>query len=101
MAGLSTVPVILGKATKFVHFIWKEHVRMGDVLIDATCGQGLDTVALTNLVLPPTPPDNPTQYVRCLFLRLVRHAFVFLVLDFITAFSLRLLSAFHFSGLLI
>lgn len=37
------------KITTLVHFIWKQVVISGDTVIDATCGNGHDTVVLTKL----------------------------------------------------
>lgn len=36
---------------KMAHFLWKEHLNIGDVAIDATCGNGYDTQALAKLIL--------------------------------------------------
>ncbi len=33
------------------HTFWKEHLHPGDIAIDATCGNGHDTVALARLLL--------------------------------------------------
>lgn len=38
------------KATEVAHLIWKNVVRKGDVVIDATCGNGFDTLALLKLI---------------------------------------------------
>ncbi len=40
------------RATEFVHQILRETVRPGDVLVDATCGRGNDTVLLAECVGP-------------------------------------------------
>ncbi|KAL3508251.1 hypothetical protein ACH5RR_027652 [Cinchona calisaya] len=42
------------KATEVAHSLWKQLVRKGDVVIDATCGNGHDTLALLNLVADRT-----------------------------------------------
>lgn len=34
------------------HAYWKEHLRPGDIAIDATCGNGYDTAALAEILLP-------------------------------------------------
>ncbi|XP_075505601.1 tRNA (mnm(5)s(2)U34)-methyltransferase, chloroplastic [Primulina tabacum] len=38
------------KATEVAHLIWKNVVRKGDVVVDATCGNGFDTLALLKLI---------------------------------------------------
>ncbi|KAL6514037.1 hypothetical protein OROHE_019493 [Orobanche hederae] len=38
------------KATEVAHAVWKNVVRKGDLVIDATCGNGYDTLALLRLV---------------------------------------------------
>ncbi|CAK7355420.1 unnamed protein product [Dovyalis caffra] len=38
------------KATEVAHLIWKHVVRNGDTVIDATCGNGYDTLAMLKLV---------------------------------------------------
>ncbi len=35
----------------FAHKIWKEHLKPGDRAIDATCGNGHDTLILSGLTL--------------------------------------------------
>eukprot|EP00252_Welwitschia_mirabilis_P026668 TRINITY_DN8817_c0_g1_i2.p1 TRINITY_DN8817_c0_g1~~TRINITY_DN8817_c0_g1_i2.p1 ORF type:complete len:203 (+),score=36.23 TRINITY_DN8817_c0_g1_i2:127-735(+) len=49
-AGL--VEFVLGKrkATDVAHLVWQEIVKGGDFVIDATCGNGNDTFALSKLV---------------------------------------------------
>nr|XP_027064332.1 uncharacterized protein LOC113690564 [Coffea arabica] len=42
------------KATQVAHSLWKRVVQKGDVVIDATCGNGHDTLALVNLVADNT-----------------------------------------------
>lgn len=34
------------------HFWWTQHLRSGDIAVDATCGNGFDTAALAKLLLP-------------------------------------------------
>ncbi|EPS65429.1 hypothetical protein M569_09349, partial [Genlisea aurea] len=38
------------KATEVAHAVWKNVVRKGDAVVDATCGNGYDTLALVRLV---------------------------------------------------
>ncbi|KAK4797296.1 hypothetical protein SAY86_029622 [Trapa natans] len=38
------------KATDVAHAVWKHVVRRGDTVVDATCGNGYDTLALLRLV---------------------------------------------------
>ncbi|CAK8534705.1 unnamed protein product [Lathyrus sativus] len=38
------------KATDVAHMVWKHVVQKGDTVIDATCGNGFDTLELLNLV---------------------------------------------------
>ncbi|XP_057765261.1 uncharacterized protein LOC130986016 [Salvia miltiorrhiza] len=38
------------KATEVAHAVWKNVVRKGDMVIDATCGNGYDTLAMLRLV---------------------------------------------------
>ncbi|CAM8946509.1 unnamed protein product [Rhodiola kirilowii] len=38
------------KATELAHLVWKHVVRKGDIVIDATCGNGYDTLALLRMV---------------------------------------------------
>ncbi|KZV51267.1 hypothetical protein F511_05924 [Dorcoceras hygrometricum] len=38
------------KATEVAHSIWKNVVRKGDVVVDATCGNGFDTLAMLKLI---------------------------------------------------
>ncbi|XP_051128468.1 uncharacterized protein LOC127249610 isoform X2 [Andrographis paniculata] len=38
------------KVTEVAHAVWKKVVRKGDVVIDATCGNGFDTLAMLRLV---------------------------------------------------
>lgn len=42
------------KATQVVHSLWKHVLRKGDVVIDATCGNGHDTLALLRMVADKT-----------------------------------------------
>mmetsp|Transcript_5629 Transcript_5629/g.20488 ORF Transcript_5629/g.20488 Transcript_5629/m.20488 type:complete len:252 (+) Transcript_5629:32-787(+) len=39
------------RLTATAHRVWRSHVRPGDVVVDATCGNGFDTLELANLVL--------------------------------------------------
>ncbi len=43
---------MFSKATSLVHLWFREHVSVGDVVVDATCGNGLDTLAMARLVGP-------------------------------------------------
>jgi 16S rRNA C1402 N4-methylase RsmH len=36
------------------HFYWRHHVRPGDRVVDATCGNGHDTLVLAQLALTPS-----------------------------------------------
>ncbi|GLT56628.1 hypothetical protein SLA2020_296580 [Shorea laevis] len=38
------------KATEVAHLVWKHVVQKGDTVIDATCGNGYDTLAMLKLV---------------------------------------------------
>ncbi|KAL1349733.1 hypothetical protein HN51_026237 [Arachis hypogaea] len=38
------------KATDLAHMVWKHVVQKGDTVLDATCGNGFDTLAMLNLV---------------------------------------------------
>ncbi|KAL5746602.1 hypothetical protein ACOSP7_027748 [Xanthoceras sorbifolium] len=38
------------KATEVAHLVWKHVVRKGDIVVDATCGNGYDTLAMLKLV---------------------------------------------------
>jgi predicted methyltransferase len=38
------------RITEFAHELLKEHVKEGDIVVDATMGNGLDTLLLANLV---------------------------------------------------
>ncbi|XP_010245779.1 PREDICTED: uncharacterized protein LOC104589231 isoform X2 [Nelumbo nucifera] len=38
------------KATEVAHSIWKHFVQKGDTVVDATCGNGYDTLAMLKLV---------------------------------------------------
>ncbi|KAK0598237.1 hypothetical protein LWI29_032804 [Acer saccharum] len=38
------------KATEVAHLVWKHVVRKGDAVVDATCGNGYDTLAMLKLV---------------------------------------------------
>ncbi len=40
--------------TELTHFFLTKHVRRGDTVIDATCGNGHDALHLANLALSPT-----------------------------------------------
>ncbi|XP_027908620.1 uncharacterized protein LOC114167809 [Vigna unguiculata] len=55
---------IFGKkrATDIAHMVWKQVVRKGDTVIDATCGNGFDTLAMLNLVAD----DSHDGYVYAL-----------------------------------
>ncbi|XP_042948731.1 uncharacterized protein LOC122281370 isoform X2 [Carya illinoinensis] len=54
MSGMEDVLVsyIFGKkrATEVAHSVWKHVVKKGDTVIDATCGNGYDTLALLKMV---------------------------------------------------
>ncbi len=34
------------------HTFWKSHLKPGDIVIDATCGNGYDSAALASMILP-------------------------------------------------
>ncbi|XP_075644152.1 tRNA (mnm(5)s(2)U34)-methyltransferase, chloroplastic isoform X2 [Castanea sativa] len=38
------------KATEVAHLVWKHVVQKGDTVIDATCGNGYDTLAMVKMV---------------------------------------------------
>ncbi|XP_057948094.1 uncharacterized protein LOC131143780 isoform X3 [Malania oleifera] len=38
------------KATEVAHLVWKHVVQKGDMVVDATCGNGYDTLAMTKMV---------------------------------------------------
>ncbi|XP_009593120.1 tRNA (mnm(5)s(2)U34)-methyltransferase, chloroplastic isoform X1 [Nicotiana tomentosiformis] len=38
------------KATEVAHYVWKQVVQKGDAVVDATCGNGYDTLALLRMV---------------------------------------------------
>ncbi|KAM0872492.1 hypothetical protein ACQ4PT_038700 [Festuca glaucescens] len=42
------------KATEVAHAVWRSIVRKGDVVVDATCGNGNDTFALLKMVADET-----------------------------------------------
>ncbi|MCD7465708.1 hypothetical protein HAX54_001788 [Datura stramonium] len=42
------------KATEVAHYVWKHVVQKGDAVVDATCGNGYDTLALLKLVADKT-----------------------------------------------
>ncbi|KAK4344462.1 hypothetical protein RND71_034638 [Anisodus tanguticus] len=42
------------KATEVAHYVWKQVVQKGDAVVDATCGNGYDTLALLKLVADKT-----------------------------------------------
>ncbi|KAL0353396.1 UNVERIFIED_CONTAM: hypothetical protein Sangu_0920900 [Sesamum angustifolium] len=42
------------KATEVAHSVWKNVVRKGDLAIDATCGNGYDTLAMLRLIADET-----------------------------------------------
>ncbi|KAA8527193.1 hypothetical protein F0562_008578 [Nyssa sinensis] len=46
-----TVGYIFGmkKATEVAHSVWKNVVQKGDTLVDATCGNGYDTLAMVKM----------------------------------------------------
>lgn len=46
------VPAPLPRATAFAHHLLRESLRPGDLAIDATCGNGHDTIALAEMVGP-------------------------------------------------
>lgn len=52
---------LLGKPTKYAHFLWREHLKFGDTVIDATCGQGFDTVVLAKFVSYQRPNTTHDQ----------------------------------------
>ncbi|XP_057459181.1 uncharacterized protein LOC130749837 [Lotus japonicus] len=58
------VSYLFGKkrATDVAHMVWKQVVQKGDTVIDATCGNGFDTLAMLNLVAD----DSHNGYVYAL-----------------------------------
>ncbi|KAG0624266.1 hypothetical protein M758_3G235100 [Ceratodon purpureus] len=48
-----------GKVTSVAHGVWRKVVRPGDIVIDATCGNGHDTLELAKMVCA----DNASGYV--------------------------------------
>ncbi|KAK7324296.1 hypothetical protein VNO77_27829 [Canavalia gladiata] len=52
------------KATEVAHMVWKHVVQKGDTVIDATCGNGFDTLAMLNLVADYS--DSRKGYVYAL-----------------------------------
>ncbi|KAL4591668.1 hypothetical protein LXL04_004638 [Taraxacum kok-saghyz] len=54
LTGLESVMVdyIFGKkkATEVAHSVWKHVIQKGDTVVDATCGNGHDTLAMVNMV---------------------------------------------------
>lgn len=38
------------KATEVAHSVWRHIVQNGDILVDATCGNGYDTLAMVKMV---------------------------------------------------
>ncbi|TKY49417.1 putative rRNA methylase YtqB [Spatholobus suberectus] len=58
------VSYLFGKkrATDIAHMVWKHVVQKGDTVIDATCGNGFDTLAMLNLVAD----DSHDGYVYAL-----------------------------------
>ena len=44
------------------HHLWKQVIRPGDITIDATCGNGLDSLILAQACIDPlTPPPSPSS----------------------------------------
>lgn len=41
------------KITSVAHGVWRRVVKPGDTVVDATCGNGHDTLVLTNMVCIP------------------------------------------------
>ncbi|XP_027342616.1 uncharacterized protein LOC113855256 [Abrus precatorius] len=58
------VSYLFGKkrATDVAHMVWKHIIQKGDTVIDATCGNGFDTLAMLNLVAD----DSHNGYVYAL-----------------------------------
>ncbi|RVW34760.1 LINE-1 reverse transcriptase-like [Vitis vinifera] len=62
------------KATKVAHLVWKHVVQKGDTVVDATCGNGYDTLAMLKMVadgsgcfeMDPllTNPPNSTGFLK-------------------------------------
>ncbi|CAI7867833.1 unnamed protein product, partial [Closterium sp. NIES-54] len=46
------------KLTAVAHQLWRGVVRRGDTVVDATCGNGHDTMAMAALALAPAPPSD-------------------------------------------
>ncbi|CAN4097101.1 unnamed protein product [Withania somnifera] len=42
------------KATEVAHYVWKHVVKKGDAVVDATCGNGYDTLELLKLIADKT-----------------------------------------------
>ena len=40
----------MAKITDIAHLFLEKHIKLGDTVIDATCGNGHDTLFLANLV---------------------------------------------------
>ncbi|KAL6998898.1 hypothetical protein U1Q18_000064 [Sarracenia purpurea var. burkii] len=38
------------KATEVAHLVWRHVVQKGDILVDATCGNGYDTLAMVKMI---------------------------------------------------
>jgi tRNA1(Val) A37 N6-methylase TrmN6 len=45
-------------SVKLVHTWWAARLRKGDVVVDATCGRGFDSLQLAGLVLPSTRSES-------------------------------------------
>ncbi|KAI4365997.1 hypothetical protein MLD38_021928 [Melastoma candidum] len=56
LPGLADVDAFVGyisgrnKATDVAHSVWKRFVRKGDSVVDATCGNGYDTLSMLHLI---------------------------------------------------
>ncbi|KAH9617363.1 hypothetical protein KSS87_016204 [Heliosperma pusillum] len=50
------------KATEVAHLLWKDVVKKGDIVVDATCGNGYDTLALAKLVIDTNNTNTGSVY---------------------------------------
>lgn len=57
----SILAEIGGSRVRMAHFFWKNTVRWGDSVIDATCGNGKDSLVLSRL-MAETGPNNSGRF---------------------------------------
>eukprot|EP00899_Mesostigma_viride_P012727 jgi/Mesvir1/21455/Mv25021-RA.1 len=50
-----------GKITDITHSVWRRIVRPGDLVVDASCGNGNDSLALANMIFGTAAP-GPEDY---------------------------------------